>query len=574
MSIIHVTQIKNYVLQNFGNFIQFSDDEKKSNQETIEHMRLTRSLAAFSISNFANVNPEIAVKSVVDGYNDNGIDAIFYDEKTKILYIAQSKWLGSEKEPSNSDIKKFVGGIRDLFNQSFDVFNTKVNEKKDIITKALFDPNTQYKVIIAHTGVNFSSHNQKDINDLHKEMNDANEVLTVTNFNQTQLHNSIKALTSGSPINLQIGLKEWGKKESPQIGYYGQVNGKEIADCWRKHENKIFAKNLRELLADSEVNSNIKDTIEKEPDMFWYYNNGITIVCKKVTKAMVGGGDNTFGNFTCEDVSIVNGAQTVGTIGQLCQLKSYSKSLEKLYVQVRIISLDNSKEEFGKNITKNNNRQNKIENRDFVALDPTQQRIQSELDIEGIRYHIMRSTSNQKTAKSFDIVESTTALACSNKDTNLAVQTKREISKLWADLDKIPYRSLFYESVSGMYVWRCVQVQRKIDEAIDNLAKNITNRDNSIAVHGRRIISHLVFQEIELNNLKDPNFSFDSYIDQIDITNGVFKNYELLRNETNKCFESNTVIGVLFKNATKCNQLVKNILKNKNTPQEIKVSNR
>ena len=569
MSIIHVTQIKNYVLQNFGNLIEFSEDEKKFDQATVESMRLTRSLAAFSISYFANINPETAVKSVVDGFNDNGIDAIFYDEKTKTLYIAQSKWLGSEKEPSNSDIKKFVCGIRDLFNQSFDVFNKKVNEKKDNISKALFDANTQYKIIIAHTGVNFSSHNQKDINGLNKEMNDANEVLTVNNFNQTQLHNSIKALTSGSPINLQIGLKEWGKKELPQNGYYGQVNGKEIADWWRKYENKIFAKNLRELLADSEVNSNIKDTIEKEPDMFWYYNNGITIVCKKVTKAMVGGGDNTFGNFTCEDASIVNGAQTVGTIGQLCQLKSYSKSLEKLYVQVRIISLDNSKEEFGKNITKNNNRQNKIENRDFVALDPTQQRIQSELDIEGIRYHIMRSTANQKTAKSFDIVESTTALACSNKETNLAVQTKREISKLWADLDKIPYRSLFYESVSGMYVWRCVQVQRKIDEAIDNLAKDITNRDNSIAVHGRRIISHLVFQEIEINKFKDPNFSFDSYIDKIDIANRVLKNYELLRNETNKCFESNTVIGVLFKNTTKCNQLVKNILKSKNMPKEI-----
>jgi hypothetical protein len=567
LSVIHVNQIKNHILNEFGDLIEFLEDEKKLGPEQLDNMRLSRSLAAYSISYFANVGPEIAAKSIVDGYDDNGIDAIFYDEKTKTLYLTQSKWISDGRsEPSNGEIKKFVGGIRDLFNQRFDIFNKKVNEKKDVITKALLDINTQYKIIIVHTGLNFSSHNKRDMDDLQKEMNDANDVLTVTIFNQSRLHDSLKALTSGSPIDLDIGLKEWGKKESPQPGYYGQVNGKEIADWWSKYENKIFAKNLRELLADSEVNSNIRETIEQEPDMFWYYNNGITIVCKKVAKSMAGGSDNAFGTFKCEDVSIVNGAQTVGTIGQYGQLSSYSESLEKLYVHVRIISLDNSDEEFGRNITKNNNRQNKIENRDFVALDSTQQRILTELAIDGINYHITRSTANPKTEKSFDIVESTTALACSNRDTNLAVQAKKEISKLWADLDKIPYRILFNDSVSGLFIWRCVQTQRKIDAAIDELSSKLSNRDNSIAVHGRRIISHLIFQELELNNFKNPSFPFDSYANGINIRDRVVENYELLKDEINKNFESNTVIGVLFKNSGKCNQLVNNILSRKIKP--------
>src|SRR5215467_15290128 len=53
-------------------------------------------------------------------------------------------------------------------------------------------------------------------------------------------------------------------------------------------------------------------------------------------------------------------------------LSSYQASgkqnYEKIAVQLRIISLQDSPVDFGESVTKTNNRQNKIENRDFVAL--------------------------------------------------------------------------------------------------------------------------------------------------------------------------------------------------------------
>jgi hypothetical protein len=40
--------------------------------------------------------------------------------------------------------------------------------------------------------------------------------------------------------------------------------------------------------------------------------------------------------------------------------------------------------DFGKDVTRANNKQNRIENRDFVSQDPEQARIKTELAIEGI----------------------------------------------------------------------------------------------------------------------------------------------------------------------------------------------
>ena len=111
----------------------------------------------------------------------------------------------------------------------------------------------------------------------------------------------------------------------------------------------------------------------------------------------------------------------------------------------------------GTDITKTNNTQNRIENRDFVSLDPEQNRIKTELAIEKIEYHVIRSESLTRSETAFDLTESTTAAACASDRVHLVVQLKGEIGKLWENIEKAPYK-LFNSSVTGMYIWGCVQV--------------------------------------------------------------------------------------------------------------------
>jgi hypothetical protein len=122
MSIIHVNQIKNRVVALFDGKIELSDVDKGTLPEKErESYFLTRALAAYAIYAVGHMDVDTAAVSITDGGDDNGIDAIHYDEREKRLYIVQSKWIHSGKgEPDNGEVKKFVAGVRDLFDQSFE----------------------------------------------------------------------------------------------------------------------------------------------------------------------------------------------------------------------------------------------------------------------------------------------------------------------------------------------------------------------------------------------------------------------------------------------------------------------
>jgi hypothetical protein len=182
----------------------------------------------------------------------------------------------------------------------------------------------------------------------------------------------------------------------------------------------------------------------------------------------------------------VNGAQTVGSIHAAAAQNP--ESVAKAMVPVRIISSANSPAVFASEVTRCTNTQNAIEKRDFVALDPEQERIRQELHIEGVEYAYKAGTATGTAGKRFDLTEATVALACANPDVGLAVQAKREIGKLWEDLAKAPYKQLFNAGVSGPLVWETVQSLRAIDASLQAVAKKYGGRDALVCVHGNRFI--------------------------------------------------------------------------------------
>lgn len=553
MSIIHLNQIKAQVEKLFKEKIDLSDvDRTGADAAMVENFFLTRALAAYSVRYLAQANVDEASASVTDGADDNGIDAIHYDPIEKRLYIVQSKWIhAGTGEPANGDVKKFIAGIKDLFDLSFDRFNEKIQNKKEVVTSALTDPATKYEVLLVYTGINsLSEPSERDFKDLSDEMNDASEVLFISILDQSKLYASLTASISGEPINLEIGMKSWGRIESPHLGYYGQVDGGQISTWWNKYRTRLFTKNLRSVLGDTDVNAEIRTTIDKVPELFWYFNNGITILSKRVSKTMVGGADTAFGNFHCEDASVVNGAQTVGSIG-----KHGGSNVDKILIPVRVISLEHGTSSFGENVTKTNNRQNRIENRDFVALDPEQSRIRTELAIDKIDYQLARSEPLPRTPRSFDLIESTTALACASGNVNLVVQLKREIGKLWEDIEKAPYKELFNPTISGMLVWRCVQTQRLVDKALTNcLRKHGWGRGYGVAIHGNRMIAAMVFAKLDAKSFASITFPFDSAISE-DIVLTQVEHYFGKLKDALEIHYKNAIIPTLFKNLTKCRHL-------------------
>jgi len=89
VSIVQVRQIEGYLEATFAGLIDMSDYDGKA----ADHRKgafLSRAVAALALVHAAGVSPDVAAKAVVDGYGDNGIDAIHYDEADRLFYIVQS----------------------------------------------------------------------------------------------------------------------------------------------------------------------------------------------------------------------------------------------------------------------------------------------------------------------------------------------------------------------------------------------------------------------------------------------------------------------------------------------------
>jgi hypothetical protein len=560
MSIIHVQQIESHLKDEYLGKIDMSDQTEGT--DNFNDMFLTRSLAAYSIRHHSENCIEDSEESIIDGSGDNGIDAIYYHEISKILYISQSKWIkNGSGEPSNGDVKKFIAGIHDLFSLRFERFNEKLKSKEEIIRKALRDPNTKYQIILTYTGVHdLSEPSRRDFDDLLDDFNDASEIVYFSVFNQKRIHPSlIKSSESREPIDIEFQLRSFGKISDPLTGYYGQVNGTELWGWWDKYRNRLFQKNIRGVLGDTQVNNQIFQTLRENPSQFWYFNNGITIICDEISKSMAGGASTELGQFTGTNISIVNGAQTVSTLGKFGE--DDSTKLDGVFVPVRVIMLKDAEEDFDQQITKANNTQNRIETRDFVSFDPEQKRIRDELLIEKCDYRISRGEFESDEGITFDIVESASALACASGDVSIVVQLKREIGKFWENLEKPPYKTLYNPSVSGRYIYNCVRTLRIIDQALkDKEAELSEGRDQSIIVNGNRFLSFLIFNSLDLQKYKTGLFNFDKPELLPKMKSKVDVQFLKVKTEIDTLFPNSILIN-LFKNGKKVKSLFDSISK-------------
>jgi AIPR protein len=319
MSILHVNQIAGALHRMFDGQIDLADAPPSGPDR--EKVFLTRALAAFAIAQLAGIVPVEAAKTVTDGTNDNGIDALHYDTATKTMYVVQAKWHSDGNGSfDRGDVLKFTKGFGDLASWDFDRFNAKVRAKEPMIKAAFTDDQATYVLVPIHTGAqDFGAEPRQDLDDCLDRYNDtsnpdATELLTIKILKQSDVHALVARGAQGTPIDLDVVLFEWGEAKDP-FAVYGQVAASDIAGWWQDYYPQIVSQNIRMFLGtDTEVNTGLQNTLQSEPNHFWHFNNGITVVCREIRPKMMGGRSKDSGYFNCYDVRIVNGAQTAGSI--------------------------------------------------------------------------------------------------------------------------------------------------------------------------------------------------------------------------------------------------------------------
>lgn len=548
MSIVHLNHIRKKLEQDFSAHIDMSDYAGKAD-EAVTSALLTRSLAAFALSEIAEVTPLEAAADVVDGYGDHGIDAICVEHGKGVVVVVQSKWSHEGKgAPALGDVHKFLEGFRDLLVPRFDRFNEKIRAKQAEITTALDNTSVRFELVLVHSGQQQLSADAKNaVDDVLHEMNDVSEVVSFTYLSQSQLHAFVKQGVAGTSPDLSVTLHDWGSTEEPYRAFYGQVDATEVAEWWEDHQATLFDRNLRRFIHDSSVNSAISGTILNEPENFWYFNNGITVLCNKIQKAPVGGASRRSGKFVFEGATVVNGAQTVGSIGRAAEADPSKVSAAR--VHARFISLEHCPADFATEVTRATNTQNRVERRDFVALDPEQERLRTDLQLEQDKvYAIKTGEPDPARSQGCTVVDATIALACAHS-VELAVQAKREIGRLWEDVGKPPYKQLFNNNLTATRLWRTVEVLWAVDDTLRDAQGGLEGRDRSVAVHGNRLIAHAVFNALPAGVLNDPKVDLLTNVPLL--TNRVLQAMQEIIEDD---YPSN-YLASLFKNVSRCREV-------------------
>jgi hypothetical protein len=562
MSIIQVNQIEAHCRAKFTSLIDMSDI-KAGNAEEKEVHFLSRALAAFAISALARIDDLPAAQSVVDESKDDGIDAFFFDRNEHIVYLVQSKWVKNGTASVDvGSVHKFKQGVNDFLAGKTSALGPKLQAKAADILEATSDTQASFVLVIAYTGQpSLSADVMTVINPYLNELNDDGAMASLRVLKQKDLHDIVRTGAMGSPIKLTIMLHEFGRIDAPYTAYYGQVVVSDIVP-WGQHGDRLYHQNIRSFKGNTDVNDAIVKTMRENPENFLYFNNGITILCSELEKQPLGGVTKSSGVFECKGSSIINGAQTVGSIISAFSASETENSNAR--VMVKLISLKNCPPDFAGKVTKATNTQNKIEKRDFAALDPTQFRLKTELRLSLNKEYVFR-TGEQPPApdKGCTLDEATVALACANPDITYCMEAKRAISRLYEDIEKPPYTVLFNAGVTPTKLWRSVEVLRNVDEFLKKEQQEREAKEKLIAIHGNRVLLHLVFKALGAKVFDDDKAQAEmARIPEIslDRLNKITK--EVLTNH------SASYPGNIFKNTAKCTAIVAEVEKAERTGLE------
>ena len=186
-------------------------------------------------------------------------------------------------------------------------------------------------------------------------------------------------------------LEDNSKRESlglPKKVIIGMCNVNEFIRLQNKyHHNQLYSENIRFYLGDrGNVNKDIIRTITSAESLWFpYMNNGISIICDKLTLGNVNEKKH-IRPLLLENMQIINGCQTVNALYRAKYGEDTRDNFRAANVMVRIYEIDATQIDFKMNIIKATNNQNAVKSFSLVANDPIQVAIAENLKRFNIVY--------------------------------------------------------------------------------------------------------------------------------------------------------------------------------------------
>jgi hypothetical protein len=346
-----------------------------------------------------DLSDEEALDCLTEGGNDFGIDAVHVgdvEDGEFVVTMFQGKYkrdlAGDSNFPQNG-VEKAIQAIRFLFDPDAEITtNTGLTRHLEEIRSLVRDGHIpRVRMVLGNNGLGWK--------------NEAQQLIDLAAFPREQVgweHINHDVMVSLLQTTKQVNdvLRLSGKAIVEDLDYsrvlVGKIPVREVEVLFNKHGDLLLERNVRRFLGlqGNRVNQGIDYTLRTEAERgnFYFYNNGITLLCRKFDYNALQGE-----NFQVrvEGLQIINGGQTCKTIqATLASLAGADAGMERAFVLVRLYQLPNDSADLVRSITYATNSQNPVDLRDLKSNDAKQKSLETAMRDLGFSYRRHRSDAS------------------------------------------------------------------------------------------------------------------------------------------------------------------------------------
>ena len=370
-------------------------DQSEWFRETSDQKRhISKAFLILGISAYLGMELEESYNFVTEGGDDAGIDALYVGDLNDFEFpviIFQSKYTSDLDKDANfpaNAILRVVNSVSGIFDPSKELqlhpeLRASVEEIRSLIADGYIP---DVKCIMLNNGLTWNNEGTLHI----ENAKFPPDQVQFEHFN----HDDMIALFQ-SKKEIKDSIKMSGKSIVEDFNYkrilLGKVNVAELARLFNQYGDKLLENNIRKYLGlnTNRVNQDIRTTLRSnKKENFYFYNNGITMVCRKFVYNALQKED---WEVRVEDLQVINGGQTCKTI--LHTLNDHADDYSQVYVLLRLYELGEGHDELVTDVTIATNSQNPVDLRDLRANDPIQKQLEIAVNELGYIYKRKREGS-------------------------------------------------------------------------------------------------------------------------------------------------------------------------------------
>lgn len=406
-----------------------------------------------------------AAELITDGGNDAGVDGLHVgdvEDGEFWVTIFQGKYKVNDLEgkanfPENG-VQKAVDTVHVLFDPYRRValneeIAPRIEEIRSLIRDA-YIPNV--RVVLCNNGAQWAIQANDWIDEAKKDYGDK---VDFVHFNHDSI---VSILQQNKKVDTSLNLS--GQAIVEDMNYMrvliGRVPVQEIHRLFNDHGDKLLERNVRRYLGlhTNRVNMAIHNTLcdPKRSDKFYFYNNGITVVCDKFDYNAFQKSDY---KVQLKNMQIINGGQTCRTIQETLNAPPSNRVGESAYVMIRIYQLAETDKAFVQDITYATNSQNPVDLRDLRSNDEIQRQLEIGMGDLGYTYRRQREEggSGSNVITSSIVAESVLAI-WRRRPHQAKFRRKEHFGKLYEDI----FRNLnAAQAVLAVLIFRAAENERK-----------------------------------------------------------------------------------------------------------------